>query len=209
MSNVFSNDNAKVTIKQLDTVVAAVTEASDNRFAKSADMGDLSGKDEVAYGDLAGSLKTTIDGKAGAATTLAGYGITDAYTKAEIDGKLTSAYKAAGSITAAQLTSALLVAANEGKVYNVSDDLTTTADFVEGAGHTHGTGANVAVIEATPADNSDPGNPVAATYKFDVIAGFVDLSGYAQNADVAVATAADISAIVNGLYSSGNGNGGE
>ena len=189
MSNVFSNDNAKVTIKQLDTVVAAVTEASDNRFAKSADMGDLSGKDEVAYGDLAGSLKTTIDGKAGAATTLAGYGITDAYTKAEIDGKMTSAYKAAGSITAAQLTSALLVAANEGKVYNVSDDLTTTADFVEGAGHTHGTGANVAVI--------------------DVIAGFVDLSGYAQNADVAVATAADISAIVNGLYSSGNGNGGE
>ena len=204
MSNVFSNDNAKVTIKQLDTVVAAVTEASDNRFAKSADMGDLSGKDEVAYGDLAGSLKTTIDGKAGAATTLAGYGITDAYTKAEIDGKMTSAYKAAGSITAAQLTSALLVAANEGKVYNVSDDLTTTADFVEGAGHTHGTGANVAVIEATPADGETP-----ATYKFDVIAGFVDLSGYAQNADVAVATAADISAIVNGLYSSGNGNGGE
>lgn len=205
MSNVFSNDNAKVTIKQLDTVVAAVTEASDNRFAKAADMGELSGKDEVAYGDLAGTLKTTIDGKAGAATTIAGYGITDAYTKAEIDGKLTSAYKAAGSITAAQLTSALLVAANEGKVYNVSDDLTTTADFVEGAGHTHGTGANVAVIEATPADNSDPENPVAATYKFDVIAGFVDLSGYAQNADVAVATAADIAAIVNGLYSSGNG----
>ena len=34
------------------------------------------------------TLKTTVDGKADKATTLAGYGITDAYTKTEIDGKL-------------------------------------------------------------------------------------------------------------------------
>ena len=33
-------------------------------------------------------LTTTVGGKADKATTLAGYGITDAYTKAEIDGKL-------------------------------------------------------------------------------------------------------------------------
>lgn len=37
------------------------------------------------------SLQTTVDGKAAKATTLAGYGITDAYTKAEINGKLTGA----------------------------------------------------------------------------------------------------------------------
>ena len=34
------------------------------------------------------SLTTTVGGKADKATTLAGYGITDAYTKSEIDGKL-------------------------------------------------------------------------------------------------------------------------
>lgn len=34
------------------------------------------------------SLTTTVGGKADKATTLAGYGITDAYTKTEIDGKL-------------------------------------------------------------------------------------------------------------------------
>ena len=97
-----------------------------------------------------------------------------------INAKLTSTYKAGGSKTAAELTSALLVAANEGKVYNVSEAFTTTADFVEGAGKTHPAGTNVSVIEATPADNSDPENPVAATYKFDVQAGFVDLSGFVE-----------------------------
>ena len=34
------------------------------------------------------TAETTLNGKANTATTLAGYGITDAYTKAEIDGKL-------------------------------------------------------------------------------------------------------------------------
>ena len=205
----FSNDNAKVTVKQLDTVVTALTEANDGRFTKKEDTGDLAALDQVTKTELGTNLKNEIEGKADAASTLSGYGITDAYTKAEIDGKLSSAYKAGGTKTAAELTSALLVAANEGKVYGVSDALTSTADFVEGAGKTYGVGANVVVIEATPADNSDPENPVAATYKFDVLPGFIDLSGYATNADVEVATAADIQAIVDGLYASGNSGSGE
>lgn len=205
----FSNDNAKVTVKQLDTVVTALTEANDGRFTKKEDTGDLAALDQVTKTELGTNLKNEIEGKADAASTLSGYGITDAYTKAEIDGKLSSTYKAGGTKTAAELTSALLVAANEGKVYSVRDALTTTADFVEGAGKTYGVGANVAVIEATPADNSDPETPVAATYKFDVLPGFIDLSGYATNADVEVATAADIQAIVDGLYASGNSGSGE
>lgn len=115
---------------------------------------------------------------------------TDVYTKGEVDNKLTAVYKPGGSKTAAELTSALLVAANEGKVYNVTDELTTTAGFVEGAGKVHGAGVNVVVIEATPADNTDPENPVAATYKFDVLGGLVDLT------DFEAVSAAEIAGII-------------
>lgn len=92
-----------------------------------------------------------------------------------IAAKMTSTYKAGGSKTAAEITSALLVAANEGKVYNVSEDFTTTADFIEGAGKTHPAGTNVVVVEVTPAAGETP-----AVYKFDVQAGFVDLSGLVE-----------------------------
>lgn len=47
--------------------------------------------DAAALDTLEGTvttLQSTVDGKAAKATTLAGYGITDAYTKTEIDGKL-------------------------------------------------------------------------------------------------------------------------
>lgn len=196
----FSDNNAKVTVSQLSTVATAITEQSDARFVKPADLGDLAAKDEVVKTDLGSALQAEITGKADAATSLSGYGITDAYTKTEVDAKISSVYKAKGTLASSGLTNSLLVAANEGNVYNISDGFTTTADFVEGTGKTHGAGANVAIVEATPADNSDPQNPVAATYKFDVLPGFVDLSNYATNSDVAIATTADITSIVNGLY---------
>lgn len=41
-------------------------------------------KDEEARNNIA-SMQTQLDGKANASTTIAGYGITDAYTKTEID----------------------------------------------------------------------------------------------------------------------------
>lgn len=51
--------------------------------------GALAGKDKVAKTDLADDLKTELEGKADQATTLAGYGIGDAYTKTEIEALLT------------------------------------------------------------------------------------------------------------------------
>lgn len=122
----------------------------------------------------------------------------DTYTKAEIDAKNASVYKVKGSQAFAALTADLLVAANQGNVYNVTDAFTTTADFVEGAGKKHPAGSNVAVVEATAADNSDPENPVEATYKFDVLAG--DFSGYALAEDAEAASDTDIQAIIDGLY---------
>ena len=58
-----------------------------NGKANTADLGALATKSEVAESDLATALATKINGKADEATSLAGYGITDAYTKTEADGK--------------------------------------------------------------------------------------------------------------------------
>ena len=60
-----------------------------------------------------------------------------------------------------------LAAANVGFMWNISDAFTTTADFVEGAGHSIPAGANVYVA-----------NPSANTYKYDIFQGMYDLSGY-------------------------------
>lgn len=64
---------------KVDAKVAALSTKVDN-------LGALAAKDEVAEADLATALKTKIDGKADKATTLAGYGIADAYTKTGAEG---------------------------------------------------------------------------------------------------------------------------
>ena len=113
--------------------------------------------------------------KANKATTLSGYGITDAYTKTEINSKLSSVYKAQGSKTSSELTSSLLVNSNEGYVYNISDEITITdankSLFVEGVNSSYPAGTNIVVVK------------VGNAYKFDAIAGFVDLTAYAKTAD--------------------------
>ena len=101
-------------------------------------------------------------------TSLSGYGITDAYTKTEIDGMISSVYKPAGSVAFASLPA--LSDNVLGNVYNVTDAFTTTTDFVEGAGKSYPAGTNVVVVNT--------GTTASPTYKFDVLAGFVDLSGY-------------------------------
>ena len=100
-----------------------------------------------------------------------------------IDAAISSTYKAAGSVTFANLPSA--VKANEGKVYNVSDSFTTTSSFVEGAGNTYPAGTNVVII-----------NTSGSTYKYDVLSGFVDLSGYVQDSDLVAITNGEIDTIV-------------
>ena len=61
-------------------------------------LGTLSTKDEITTAELAESLLNIINGKADSATTLEGYGITDAYTKTEIDGKLSGAFHYKGTV---------------------------------------------------------------------------------------------------------------
>ena len=56
--------------------------------SKIVDLGKMALKDEIGADDLSSTLASTINGKADAATSLAGYGITDAYTKTETDNLL-------------------------------------------------------------------------------------------------------------------------
>lgn len=99
-----------------------------------------------------------------------------------IDAAVSSLYKPAGSVSFASLPapSKGLI----GKVYNVTDAFATTASFVEGAGQTHPKGTNVVCV-----------NTSGATYKWDVLAGMVDLSPYLKAADVTAVTNADIDAM--------------
>ena len=100
-----------------------------------------------------------------------------------IDNKISSTYKAKGSVAFASLPAAS--SSTEGFVYNVSDSFTTTADFVEGAGNTYPAGTNVVIVNTT-----------GSTYKYDVLAGFVDLSGYVLSTDLVAITNAEIDTIV-------------
>ena len=96
---------------------------------------------------------------------------TDSKIDEKIAAKVSSTYKAAGTVQFASLPT--LSATEEGKVYNISDAFTTTEDFVEGAGQRYPAGTNVVCIDT--ADEA---------YKWDVLAGFVDLSAYATTESV-------------------------
>lgn len=126
----------------------------------------LAFKAKVSQSDLDDALDAVLEGKADKATTLDGYGITNAYTKDEINAKISAVYKPAGSVAFAELPS--LSESILGNVYNVTDAFTTTANFVEDAGNKHPKGTNVVVVK------------VGDAYKYDVLAGFVDLSGYVE-----------------------------
>ena len=121
------------------------------------------------------------------ATTLAGYGIKDAYTKNEVDAKLCSAYRPSGSVTFANLPD--LSAENLGKVYNVTDAFNTTASFIEGAGKSYPANSNVAIVEVSE------GN-----YKYDVLSGFVDLSGYTPTSDFVEYTNDEVQALWDAVF---------
>lgn len=109
-------------------------------------------------------------------------------TSTEVDekiaAKISSTYKAAGSVAFAALPA--LSAAIEGNVYNISDEFTTTEDFVEAAGTKYPAGTNIVCIK------------VGEAYKWDVLAGFVDLSAY-ETAEAAGAKYATKTELTDGL----------
>ncbi len=109
--------------------------------------------------------------------------------KTYVDSKISSTYKPAGSVTFAKLPTPS--ASVLGNVYNVTDAFTTTDKFVEGAGNKYSAGTNVVVVNTT-----------GSTYKFDVLAGFVDLSDYAKTADFVELTNNEVQAIWDSVFTS-------
>lgn len=168
----------RTTLKNLQRMVKNAEE----KYAK---------KGEVALADLSAALQGVITGKADASTTLAGYGISDAMTaeqvNAAISGAVSSVYKPGGSAVFASLPE--LSAANLGKVVNVTDGFTTTEDFVEGADKTHPAGTNVVIVDTDTSGESP-------SYKYDVLAGFVDLSSYSTSEQITAAISAAVSGLV-------------
>lgn len=118
---------------------------------------------------------------------------TDPYqTKSEVEAEIKSqiggAYKPQGAIAFANLPA--LSANIEGYVYNITDAFTTTADFIEGAGHSHPAGTNVVCVEHG-----------TGTYMWDCLTGAVDLSAYWTSASgeantLEAMTVAEINAIL-------------
>lgn len=82
------------------------------------------------------------------------------------------AYHPSGSKTIAELTSDLLVFANIGNVYKITEDGVTTDLFIGGAGQTIHTGDNAVVVYG--------GSP--NTYLFDLQSGSIDLTPYQTKA---------------------------
>lgn len=106
---------------------------------------------------------------------------TEAQVAAAVAAKVSSVYRAGGSAAFAALPD--LSAANLGLVINVTDAFVTTDSFIEGAGKSYPAGTNVAVVQA------------GETYQYDVLAGFVDLSGYVKASDMEAITEAEIEAL--------------
>lgn len=101
-----------------------------------------------------------------------------------VNAVVASAYHAGGNLTVAELTSALLITENMGKVYNMSDSGVTTADFVEGAGKPIREGDDIGICNRGTEEN-----PI---YKFNLLSGFVDLSAYATTSAMNTALAGKV-----------------
>jgi len=103
-----------------------------------------------------------------------------------LESKLSITYKASGSRAFASLPAA--DEAHLGMVYNITDEFTTTDKFREGAGKTYPAGTNVVIVIED--DKS---------YKYDVLSGFVDLSGYVASSDVQELTAEEVTSLWNSI----------
>ena len=154
---------------------ADITEATDDMATQTwVETQDYatSGELTTAVNDMA--TKTWV-GQQGYATT--------SNVNTLISSAVSGAYKAKGSSVFESLPA--LSAATVGDVYNVTNAFSTTADFVEGAGQSYGAGTNIVCV-----DSDGEG-----TKKWDVLAGFVNLTEYVKGTDLVAITDGEIDEI--------------
>lgn len=93
---------------------------------------------------------------------------------------IVSVYKPKGSLKFQDLEG-LNKKSNLGNVYNITDAFMTDSNFIDNTSGVYPSGTNVVVVE-----ESD------GVYKFDVLAGNIDLTPYLKAEDIALITNADI-----------------
>lgn len=154
-------------------------------------IADLALSSDITAADLTAKL-TNATSKAAGTMTAAQYTKLDALpTNATLQNTyakksdISSVYKAAGPITpidgAIASPGDYLTAANLGKVYHVTGAFTTDKYFTTPeASKTYPAGTNIVVVAETWQD----GEGHDYQYRFDILAGFVDLSNYATKDDL-------------------------
>lgn len=126
-------------------------------------MAEVTGTTGMALGNI--PLNTVMVDKDATVTLISGASDTIlSGVSGMIGTAISTVWKPGGSKTSGQLTSTLLVAANEGYVYNISgsDNVTTTSDWLEGAGQTVLVGTDVAVVAVQSGSTT--------VYKFNALA---------------------------------------
>lgn len=155
-------------------------EVTDKKVNVVVPTGALASLNEVALTNLTAELQATISNKADKATTLAGYGIEDAYTKAEVDTKLSSVYKFQGTKATIDELPTENVA---GDTYNITTAFQLTEAFMEYDAEnpiTMPAGTNVSYT---------------STGKWDCLAGIYDFSEFLKKSDIVDITEAEINEI--------------
>lgn len=162
-------DGATLTTAELN-YVDGVTSPIQDQLDDKLELGDLSvasgSANYMYYNNENGEFSLNVDSTPTASSTNL---VTSGGVKSYVDGKISTTYKAAGSRTFEAKPA--LSADIEGNVYNISDGFTTDANFVEGAGNVYPAGTNIVCINTADSEES----PV---YKWDVLAGFVDVSDF-------------------------------
>lgn len=102
--------------------------------------------------------------------------------QADINSKISSAYKVKGSKAFADLPA--LSESEEGNVYNLTEEFTTTADFVEGEGKKYPAGTNIVCIEESEGE-----------FKWDVLPGFIDTDSFVLSSSIEEVTESEIDAL--------------
>jgi len=152
------------------TFIAGVTQNENGEIVPSKKTVRGASTSQTGVVQLAGSIGASVASENNKAAS-------EKAVRDAINAAISSVYRVGGTKTVAELTSSLLVAANKGFVYNITDSGTTTSDFIEGAGKPIRAGDNVGICAVTSGGTT--------TYKFDLLSGFVDLSNYVQKSSTA------------------------
>lgn len=130
-----TTDAEKNKIESVKVNGVALTPDENRAVDVTVPTGALASKDTVAESDLAVDLANKINGKADAATTLAGYGIADAYTKTETDTAISTAVAGASHLKKVLSTAEEIAAfeaapetANVDTIYLLKDESVTGSD---------------------------------------------------------------------------------